>query len=111
MDNLVYAKAKNVRVSPRKARLITDLVRGKNAKEMSAKLAFLNKGAAIHVKKVIDSAISNAKHNNDANDTGLIVKEIRVDEGFTMKRGKAVSKGRYHKILRRNSHIIVGLGE
>ena len=75
------------------------------------KLEFLNKGAALPVKKVLDSAIANAENNNDLDKKDLIIKEARVDEGFTMKRGKPVSKGRYHRIFRRNSHIVIGLGQ
>lgn len=110
-DKLVYAKAKNVRIAPRKARLVIDLVRNKNAQEMAQKLKFLNKKAALHIRKVVESAIANAKHNNDMETENLVIKEARVDEAYTLKRGRAVSKGRYHKILKRNSHIVIGIGK
>lgn len=111
MANMVYSKAKNVRMSPRKARLIIDVIRGLNAEEMSEKLQFVNKAGALHVKKVLDSALANAKNNFDRETKEMIIKEARVDEAFTLKRGKPVSKGRYHRIFKRNSHIIIGLDD
>lgn len=110
MTDLIYAKGKNQRISPRKARLIVGIIKGNNADEMSQKLMFVNKKAAGIVKKVLDSALSNAKNKNYDPKT-LIIKEARVDEGFTFKRGKPVARGRYHRIIRRNSNIIIGLGE
>ncbi|MBD3363175.1 50S ribosomal protein L22 [Candidatus Dojkabacteria bacterium] len=111
MTDKIYAVAKNVRIAPRKARLVVDLVRGENAEEASEKLKFVNKKAALHVRKVIDSAVANAINNFDKDAKNLFIKEARVDEGYTLKRGRAVSKGRYHRILKRNSHIVIGLTE
>ncbi len=110
-DNTIYAVAKNIRMAPRKVRLIVDIIRGKNALEMSEKLAFVNKTAAKAVNKVLKSAMANAKHNANIDPKKLIISEVFVDEAFTLKRGKAVSKGRYHRIFRRNSHITIGLSE
>ncbi|MCA9385814.1 50S ribosomal protein L22 [Candidatus Dojkabacteria bacterium] len=107
----VYAKYKNARISPRKARLIMNLLRGEKIEGVSDKLALLNKKAADLIKKVVDSAVANAVNNSDMELSKLYIEEARVDEGFTMKRGKPVSKGRYHQILRRNSHLIIGLAE
>ncbi len=110
MDKMVYAKAKNQRISPRKARLIINLIKGENALEVSQKLPYINKKAAGIVKKVLDSAIANAKNNHDVVDLeSMVISEARVDEGFTLKRGRPVSKGRYHRIFKRNSHITIGL--
>lgn len=108
---IVYSKSKNSRLSPRKARAVIDIIRGKNALEISQMLVFLNKKGAGLVKKVLDTAIANAVHNFELDKKRLVIKEARVDGGFMMKRGKAASKGRSNRILRRNSHIVIGLEE
>ena len=83
--NSYYSTAKNQRIAPRKSRLVVDLVRGKNAVEMSEKLTFLNKKGAEIVKKVVDSAIANAVNNHGENAENLFISEARVDEAFTIK--------------------------
>lgn len=107
----VYAKSKYIKVSPQKIRLVIDMVRGENAQYASELLQFVNKAAALPVRKTIDTAIANAINNFDLNKKELKIVEARVDEAPTFKRGRAVSKGRYHQILKRNSHVIIAVSD
>ena len=104
------ASAKYVRIAPRKARLVADEVRGKSYPEAVSILRFTNKKAAKMVRDVIDSAAANAEHNLDADPDELFVREIRVDEGPTIKRYRARAMGRATMIRKRTSHITVELG-
>ena len=105
------AVAKYVRISPRKMKPITDLVRGKGASDALAILKFTpNKGAKI-LEKVISSAVANAENNHDMNRDDLIVSEVFANQGPTMKRWRAGSQGRASMILKRSSHIGVVLKE
>ncbi len=105
------AVAKYVRISPRKMKPITDLVRGKNANEALAILKFTpNKGAKI-LEKVISSAVANAENNHDMDTDRLFVSEVYANQGPTMKRWRAGSQGRASMILKRSSHIGVVLKE
>jgi large subunit ribosomal protein L22 len=106
----VKASAKYVRIAPRKARLVADEVRGKSYPEAVSILRFTNKKAAKMVRDVIDSAAANAEHNLDADPDELFVREIRVDEGPTIKRYRARAMGRATMIRKRTSHITVELG-
>jgi len=108
---IVYSKSQNSRLSPRKARAVVNIIKGKKALDVSQMLIFLNKKGAGLVKKVLDTAISNATHNFDLDKNKLIIKEARVDGGILIKRMKPASKGRSNRILRRNSHIVIGLEE
>ena len=104
------ATARYLRIAPRKARLVADEVRGKSYPEAVSILRFTNKRAAQIVGDVIDSAAANAEHNDDLDPDELFVKEIRVDEGPTIKRYRARAMGRATMIRKRTSHIIVELG-
>jgi large subunit ribosomal protein L22 len=104
------AVAKYVRIAPRKARLVADEVRGKSYREAVSILRFTNKSAAKIVGDVINSAATNAEHNMDADPNELFVREIRVDEGPTIKRYRARAMGRATMIRKRTSHITVELG-
>ena len=104
------ATARYVRIAPRKARLVADAVRGKSIPDALSILAFTNKRAAKIVGDVVNSAASNADHNDDANPDELFVREIRVDEGPTIKRYRARAMGRATMIRKRTSHISVVLG-
>jgi large subunit ribosomal protein L22 len=106
----VRAVAKYVRIAPRKARLVADEVRGKSYPEAVSILRFTNKKAAKMVGDVIDSAAANAENNHDADPDELFVREIRVDEGPTIKRYRARAMGRATMIRKRTSHITVELG-
>ena len=104
------ATAKFVRIAPRKARLVADEVRGKCVPEAVSILQFTNKRAAGIVGDVIKSAAANAEHNDDADVDALIVRDVRVDEGPTIKRFRARAMGRATMIRKRTSHISVALG-
>ena len=101
------AKHNFARISPQKARLVADLIRGKSVDQALEILTFSNKKAAVLVKKVLESAIANAEHNEGADIDDLNVAKIFVDEGPTMKRIMPRAKGRADRILRRSSHITV----
>lgn len=107
--NTVYAKIKYIKTTPRKTRLVLDLVRGKLVLDALDILEFTNKGVANEVAKVVKSAMSNATNNKGWDKKNLVISEAFVNEAPTFKRGLAVARGRYHKILKRNSHIIVGV--
>jgi large subunit ribosomal protein L22 len=101
------AKHKFARGSAQKARLVVDQIRGLHVEKALEILTYSNKSAAVLVKKVLDSAIANAEHNEGADIDELIVKTIMVDDGPTMKRIKPRAKGRADRILKRTSHITV----
>lgn len=105
------ATAKYVRIAPRKARLVADEIRGKSYPEASNTLQFMNKRAAGVVGDVLQSAGANAEHNDDVDPEELVVAEVRVDEGPTIKRYKARAMGRATMIRKRTSHVFVRLGE
>ena len=104
------AVAKYVRIAPRKARLVADEVRGKSYPEAAALLRFTNKRAAQIIGVVVDSAAANAEHNTEADTNELFIREIRVDEGPTIKRYQPRAMGRATMIRKRTSHITVQLG-
>ncbi|WP_413114055.1 50S ribosomal protein L22 [Thaumasiovibrio sp. DFM-14] len=101
------AKHRFARISPQKARLVADQVRGKTVAQALEILTFSNKKAADLVKKVLESAIANAEHNEGADIDDLNVAKIFVDEGPTMKRIMPRAKGRADRILKRSSHITI----
>ncbi len=101
------AKLTNSRISPQKMRLVADQVRGLPVEKALDVLAFSNKKAATVIKKVLESAIANAEHNEGADIDELHVAKVFVDEGPTMKRIQPRAKGRANRILKRTSHITV----
>jgi len=105
------ARLKNYRQSARKVRLVADTIRGKKVTDAITHLAFVPKRASLAVKKLVESALANAKHNHNMNEEDLFVKEIRVDEGFTMYRYRMRARGSVAPIRKRTSHISVVLGE
>jgi large subunit ribosomal protein L22 len=110
-ERIVCAKAKYIPGSARKARLVIDTVRNMNALEAVDRLKFLNKRAALPVRKVIESAIANAYNNFEMEKKDLEIVKAFVDDAPIFKRGRAGSKGRYKKILKRNCHITIYLKE
>jgi ribosomal protein L22 len=106
---LVRAKARYVRVAPRKARLVADQVRGMPVPEARTLLAFSTRGAARDVARLIDSAAANAEANHDLIADDLRISEIAVDEGPTLKRWRARARGRASRIDKRTSHLSVAL--
>ena len=101
------AIAKTLRVSPIKARLAVDLIRGKNVNDALDILNNMNKKPARLTKKVLESAISNAVNNNDAKQEELYVKEARVDAGPVMKRHMFDSRSHIGHNDKRTSHIVI----
>ena len=105
------AVAKYIRMSPQKARLVVDLVRGKKVEEARQILLFTRKFAAGPVGKVLNSALANAKQNPNIDENILYVKEVFVDQGPSLKRWRARAQGRAASIKKRMSHITVVLDE
>ena len=101
------AKLMGVRLSPQKAKLVVDLVRGKSVSEALDILAFTNKSSAPVVAKLIKSAAANAVKNQKMDEASLYVKEIWVGPGKTLKRFMPKAKGSASRILKRTSHINV----
>ena len=101
---------KNYRQSPRKVRLVAGLIRGKKVSEAIAELDFLAKRAGLPIKKLLLSAVSNAKQMGVEVDN-LYIKELRVDKGITMKRMMPAAMGTGHRINKRTSHLNILLAE
>ncbi len=105
------AKLKYARISAQKARLVADQIRGQRVEQALNDLTFSTKKGAEMIKKILESAIANAEHNEGADVDDLRVAEIQVDEGPTMKRIRARAKGRSSRILKRTSHITLTVSE
>ena len=105
------AVAKTVRIAPRKARLVVDLIRGKKIGDAISILKFTPRAASPIVEKVLMSAIANAEHNFDLDVENLYVSEAYVNEGPTMKRFRPRAQGSAAQILKRTSHITVVVSE
>ena len=101
------AKVKNVRIAPRKARLVVDLIRGKAVDEALSILHFTPRAASPIIEKVLRSAIANAEHNYNMDASDLVVTEAYVDEGPTLKRYIPRARGSASRIHKRTSHITV----
>ena len=101
------AKARYVRVTPRKARRVVDLIRGMPADQAQATLAFAPQSASDPIGKVLASAIANAAHESHADAGSLVVTRAWVDEGPTLKRFRPRAQGRGYRINKRTSHITV----
>lgn len=100
---------KNYRQSPRKVRLVAKSIRGKTAAQASMILDFMPKRAADPIKKLIDSAVANARVNNGIDVADLIVKNIEINQGVTLKRYRPRARGSAYRINKRTSHIVVTL--
>lgn len=107
----IVAKLKRANISAQKVRLVADQIRGMNVEQAEQLLTFSPKKAARIVKKALMSAVANAEHNNGMDVDELFVSTIYVDEGPTLKRGRARAKGRGTRILKRTSHITVKVAE
>lgn len=105
------AVARYVRISPRKARLVVDLIRGKNIGEAVGILRNTPKKASQLVEKVLNSAVANAENNHDMLVDDLYIKEAYVDEGPAMKRWRARAQGQASMIKKRTSHISIIVSE
>lgn len=107
----VAAKLKGAKLSAQKARLVADQIRGKSVESALEILQFSTKKGADIIKKVLESAIANAEHNDGADVDELSISTIFVDEGMTLKRIKPRAKGRADRILKRSCHITVKVSE
>ena len=109
----VQATAKFVRISPRKARLVTDNIRGRSVPEARTILAFTERAAAVEVEKVLRSAVANAESNPELHWNGdeLVVAAVFVDEGPTLKRWRARARGRVARIRKRTCHITIQVAQ
>jgi large subunit ribosomal protein L22 len=107
----VAAKLRYAGISPQKARLVADQVRNLPVEQALNLLTFSNKKAAVMIKKVLESAIANAEHNEGADIDELKVSRIFVDEGPTQKRFHARARGRGDRIFKRSSHITVSVSD
>ncbi|HEY5739852.1 MAG TPA: 50S ribosomal protein L22 [Gammaproteobacteria bacterium] len=105
------ARHRHAKISPQKCRLVADQVRGMPVEKALTLLTFSNKKAAMLVRKVLESAIANAEHNDGADIDELKVASIYVDQGPVMKRMRARAKGRGNRILKRTSHITVTVAD
>ena len=105
------AKLKYARISAQKARLVADLIRGQRVEHALNTLAFSTKKGAGLIKKVLESAIANAEHNEGADIDELKVESVQVNEGPTMKRIMPRAKGRANRIQKRTSHIVLTVAE
>lgn len=112
-SQLVYAKLNNCPTSPRKMRLVADLVRGEDVEKALAILKFNSKEASRRLEKLLLSAIANWQAKNEDSDVenaALFVREIRVDGGRMLKRLRPAPQGRAHRIRKRSNHVTLVLG-
>lgn len=107
----VAARLRFARISPQKCRLVADQIRGLPVDKALNVLAFSPKKGAVILKKVLESAIANAEHNDGADVDELKVSTVFVDEGMTMKRILPRAKGRADRIMKRTCHITVKVSE
>jgi large subunit ribosomal protein L22 len=108
---IARARARFLRIAPRKARLVVDLIRGKNTDDALGILRFTPKGASKTVERLIKSAISNAEQRDDVNVDNLYVSKATVDGGPSLKRFRTAPMGRGVRVLKRTSHITIELDE
>ena len=107
----ISAKLKNAPLSAQKARLVADQIRGMPVDKALDTLRFSTKKAAVIMKKILDSAIANAEHNESSDIDELTVSTVHVDEGVTLKRFRARAKGSANQILKRTCHITIKVAE
>jgi large subunit ribosomal protein L22 len=107
----IKAVAKYIRVSPQKARLVADMVRGKSVSEAVNILRYTNKKSAPLLRKILDSALANAMQFDGTDVDALFIREIRIDGGPVLKRISPRAQGRATSIIKRSSHITVVLDE
>lgn len=105
------AKLRGARISAQKVRLVADQIRGKAVGDALNILSFSPRKGAALMKKVVNSAIANAEHNEGADVDDLVISSVFVDEGMTMKRIKPRAKGRADRIFKRSCHITVKVAE
>ncbi len=109
-NSISSATLRGVRISPRKLRLVADMIRGKNVSDALQTLAFLPKKSASITSSVLKSAISNAKNDSNVDIDNLVVEQAYVDMGKTLKRFMPRARGIATRIRKRSSHITISLG-
>ena len=110
-ENEARAVSTHIRTSPQKLNLLAQLIRGKKVDRALADLTFSRKRIAKDVKKILESAVANAEHNHGADIDELKVATIEVNEAPTFRRYRARAKGRGARIIKRNSHITIRVGD
>ena len=111
--DIVQARINDVPTSPRKMRLVADIIRGENVERALSILKFSKKGASVRLEKLLLSAMANWQTKNegaDIEEANLIVKEIMVDSGRQLKRLRPAPQGRGHRIRKRSNHVTLILG-
>jgi len=103
------AKMKNISISPQKVRSLARKMKGLNIQKALDTLSFSKKKCAFFLKKILNSAIANAEHNDGKDIDELIIKQIIVDEASSLKRIRARAKGKANRIIKRNAHISIEL--
>lgn len=103
------AYGKNIRISPKKLRVIAEVVRGRNVEEALAFLKFAPKKGADVLYKILFSAVNNAEHNDNQKASDLYLDTLIITKGIVYKRGRPVSRGRMHPILKRTSNVVLEL--
>lgn len=106
---MVTASLKNYRIAPRKMRLVAGMIRGKNVTQARLILESATKKGSNPIGTLLDSAIANATNNFKLDENSLVIKEIRVDQGYVLKRFMPVSRGSAHPIKKRTSHVSIVL--
>lgn len=105
----VHASLRRLRMSPRKVRLVVDLVRGLPVRDAEIRLSFLDKAASRPVLKLLKSAVANAEHNFKLDPSALVIRTIAADEGPTYKRFRPRAFGRAGAIRKRTTHVTITL--
>ncbi len=108
---VITVKLRHLRIAPRKVRLVADMIRKKTVEQAESQLEFNVKKAVLPIKKLLHSGIATAENDFGKEKGNLFIKEIRVDEGVTLKRARPRAKGRVYRILKRSSHITLILDE
>ena len=106
-----FAHVKYVRMSPRKVKLVCDMIRGKDVKTAAAFLGQTSKAACEPMAKLLKSSIANAEHNNGMNADNLYVSTVKADPGPILKRGRIASRRGFVRINKRTTHITLGVSE
>ena len=104
-----FAHVKYVRMSPRKVKLVCDMIRGKDVATATAYLMQTPKAACEPMLKLLKSAVANAEHNNGMDVGSLYISTVAANPGPTLKRGMPRAKGSYNRILKRTTHITIGV--
>ena len=106
-----FAHVKYVRMSPRKVKLVCDMIRGKDVKTAAAYLNQTTKAACEPMAKLLKSAVANAEHNHEMNADNLYVSTVTANPGPVLKRGRIASRRGFVRIMKRTTHITLGVSE